>query len=55
MINSDVYTLDPESLRYKSQSELCDVIEQLITIVRDQDHTIQIQASVIDSLEDDKK
>ena len=44
--------LDTEALRNKTSSELCDVIENLLTIIRDQDHTIQLQNEIIASLED---
>lgn len=53
MDKAEIYTFDPESLRYKSVSQICDIVEGLITIIRDQDQTIQLQSEIIESLEKD--
>lgn len=55
MTKAEAYAIDAESLRYKSMPELCEVIELLIQIIKDQDETINLQSSIIDALEDDCK
>lgn len=47
----EAYMLDAETLKLKTEAELCEVIEQLIAIIRDQDETIQMQYGIIDSLD----
>ena len=51
----DAYTLDTDTLKGKSVSELCDIIEQLIVIIRDQAQTIQLEDGIISCLKDDGK
>lgn len=55
MTKADAYMFDPESLRNKSMSQICDIVEDLIGIIRDQDETIDIQSAIIDFLQDDGK
>ena len=55
MTLSDAYTLDTELLKSKSVSELCDVIDQLLVIIKDLARTIDLQNGIIDILEDDGK
>ena len=55
MTKAEAATFDPGTLRDKSMSQICDIVEELITIIRDQDETIQIQGSIIANLEDDGK
>lgn len=42
-----------ETLRNKSMSQICEMVEQLIGIIMDQDHLIQILNGTIANLEDD--
>lgn len=52
MSKEEAYATDPESLRYKSLPELMDIIEMLISIIKDQDETISIQSAAIEALKD---
>ncbi|MBQ8947792.1 MAG: hypothetical protein IJ058_13480 [Lachnospiraceae bacterium] len=55
MTKAEAYTFDPETLRNKSVSQICDLVMELIGIIRDQDQEIQTLEEEVTSLEDDGK